>query len=368
MSIKILDASDERAWTDFSTLPREVYQGDTCYLPPERNSERREIEASNSAEQRVLLAYEDGRPVARVVARLAPELTDKGGRPHGLLGFFEALERPVAVAMLLAEAVAWLGQRGAGEIVGPMNGDTWHHYRFNVGPWSERPFLLEPYNPSYYPALWEANGFEPLAEYHSKRLDDLDGAMAHLKPCYREAIARGFRFEPLRRQRFNTELKRLYRLSCLVFRGNLLYREISEPEFLELYSGFRSLADPRLVFFAVAPNGHDAGFLFAYPDLFDAVAALRRGRWGLAFARLVRARWGRVETVNLKSLGVAPEHRRNHLASALMFLGYRSAQQRGATRANLCLFLGSNPSGRLDGGLGRLLRRYRLYRHTPASE
>ena len=70
----------------------------------------------------------------------------------------------------------------------------------------------------------------------------------------------------------------------------------------------------------------------------------------------------RTDTVNIKSLGVVSGHRRSALGAALMHCVYRTALKKGYGRANLCLILDDNPSGKLDAGLGSVLRRYHLYR------
>ena len=97
--------------------------------------------------QSVWTAFEGGEPVARVVARISPTLRDRD-RPVGMCGFFEALPRHDAVRALFDNAIAWLQAAGAGLILGPMDGDTWHKYRLNLGPYYVPPFLMEPF-PAY---------------------------------------------------------------------------------------------------------------------------------------------------------------------------------------------------------------------------
>jgi GNAT superfamily N-acetyltransferase len=366
LSVRIAEAgADRRALTAFLALPRQVYRGDSWYCAPSRASVVANLERpAFAARQRLLLALEDGRPVARLAARLAPNLVDEAGRPSGTLVFFEALDRPQAVAALFADAVSRLREAGAGPIVGPMDGDTWHRYRVNAGPFVDPPFLLEPYNPPYYPRLFEANGFATLERYASTRVEDLPAVRAHLEAGARRALDAGYRWRALDPRRFAGELRLLYRLSAESFAGNFLYTAIDEREFLALYAGMRPVLDPRLVLFALAPDGAEVGFLFAYPDRFRAVAALG-GRSGL-LARL-RFRWHRGEAtaVNVKTLGVLPGHRRSGVGAALLDRAYEQALALGFAAANHCLFREDNPSARLDGGHGRLLRRYRLYRLGP---
>jgi GNAT superfamily N-acetyltransferase len=241
-----------------------------------------------------------------------------------------------------------------------MDGDTWHSYRLNLGPWDDPPFLLEPYNPSYYPCLWEANGFSVLRHYHSSSLEKVSGAMLSLEPKWRAVAEAGYSLDPLRLDRFEHELGRIHALSVAIFRGNFLYNEISPERFVEHYRDARRLVDPDLVRFAVAPDGSDAGFIFAYPDRFRAVAAMKGRRGPLAMLRYLALR-NRAEAVNLKTLGVLQSHRRSGVGAALMYEGYRGAAEKGYQRVNLCLFMEGNPSGGLEGGLARPLRTYALY-------
>jgi GNAT superfamily N-acetyltransferase len=361
-SIEILDtASAPSAFAAFLYLPDDVYAGDPFWSATPRGDVFDSLLRPEFAgRQRSWIATVDDQPVARVVARLTPTLTDAEGRPYGMLGFFEALDgAPEAVARLFAEATGWLRETGAGAILGPMDGDTWHRYRLNVGPREEPPFLLEPYNPPWYEELWTANGFEVLERYYSKRVETA-AVVSHLGPKAGEALAAGYTLRPLDRSRFRAELGVIYQLSRRIFARNFLYTEIPEDEFVKLYAGARSLLDPDLVLFARSPEGEDVGFLFAYPDRFRAVAAMRGERGLFAKLRFLRQR-NPVDAVDFKTLGVLPEHRRSGVAAALFHEGHRRALEKGYVRANHCLYKEGNPSGDLDGGAGTLLREYRLY-------
>ncbi len=360
--ISIRDAvEDSRLLDGFLAVTKRVYAVDPWYLPTPRREvlaalRRREFAAA----QKILVAVSDDSVVARLVARLSPELRDDQGKPYGMIGFFEALAwYDDAVGELLRQGIAWLRQAGAGAIVGPMDGDTWHRYRLNVGPFDEPPFLGEPYNPPYYEPLWRANGFVPLERYSSKRVDP-SAVADHLAAKRQAALAAGYRLRPLNLRRFREELRTIYGLSRRIFARNFLYTEIPEGEFLALYAGARSLLDPDLVGFAQAPSGEDVGFLFAYPDRFHAVAAMRGERGLLARLRFFRHRKEAV-AVDFKTLGVLPEHRRSGVAAALFHEGHRRATEKGYLFANHCLFREGNPSGELDGGAGRVTRTYVLY-------
>jgi GNAT superfamily N-acetyltransferase len=333
----------------FLRLPERVYAGDPFHIP----TRREDVQATLRGAQKFWVALDGGEPVARVAVWRSPAL--------GILGLFEALDgHPDAVAKLFQEAVGWLRQETE-MIVGPMDGDTWHRYRVNVGPFDQPPFLSEPYNPPYYEALWTANGFDVLERYYSKRVDPA-AVVAFLEEKRNVA---GYRLRSLDRSRFREELGTIYELSRRIFARNFLYTEISEGEFLRLYTGAERLIDPELVLFAHAPDGQPVGFLFAYPDRFRAVAAMRGERGLLAGLRYLLNR--KTDAVDFKTLGVLPEHRRSGVAAALFHEGHHRAVEKGYRWANHCLFKEGNPSGDLDGGAGSLLRTYHLYRYTPGA-
>lgn len=365
MTFTLLDAfGSPRALGAFLALPDDVYHGDPLYNATPREDvmaglHRRDLVRA----QRVLVATEDDLPFARVVARRSPTLKDERGLPLGMLGFFEAMEGPEgkqAALEVLAEGVRWLRETGAGEIIGPMDGDTWHRHRLNAGPFDDPPFLLEPWNPPFYPEIWEEAGFQVLESYASTQVENA-AAIAHLEAKATAAREAGYQLRSLDMSRFKEELLLLYRLSTAMFAGNYLYTDIPREEFLELYAGARGLLDPELILFARSPRGEDVGFLFAYPDRFRAVAAMRGKRSLLAKLRFLRHR-NEAGAVDFKTVGVLPEHRRARVAALLMHEGHVRAERKGYRLANHCLFREGNPSGDLAGPTARLLRRYHLYR------
>lgn len=362
MPVLLLDVTAGHNLETFLGLPSEVYRGDPHYIAPTHKDVLASLFRPDfTGAQKAWVALDGGRPSARIVARRSPTLRDENGLPFGMLGFFEALPgSETAVARLFEESIAWLRETGAGAVIGPMDGDTWHKHRLNVGPWDDPPFLLEPWNPPYYPALWESHGFTVLERYLSKRVEA--GLVADfLEPKRQAALAAGYRLRRLDPSRFREELRAIYSISVRIFARNFLYTDIPEEGFFALYAGARSLLDPDLVWFAQSPAGEDVGFLFAFPDRFRAVAAMRGRRDPLALLRFFLHR-NEADAVNMKTVGVLPEHRRAGLGAALMGQGHRIAHEKGYRFANHCLFREGNPSGEMDGGTGRVMRKYHLYR------
>jgi hypothetical protein len=253
----------------------------------------------------------------------------------GMIGSFEAMNEPERVAAFLHDAAHWLRAQGATQIIGPIDGDTWHRYRVNAGPFDTPPFLLEPVNPPYYDPLWRAAGFEVLERYSSKRIDDVTSLANKLAPMRGRATARGYRIRTIDETRLESELTLVWQLSLDIFRGNPFYSDIALDDFLELYAGIERILDPELVLFI--EHEHQAiGFLFAYPDTDP-------------------------DTVDYKTIGVVPAHRRGYVGWAMLQQAYAAALTLGRPIANHCLMREENASQSMDDGEGTTFRHYYLY-------
>jgi len=362
MAIQILNSQEHPIINDFLLLPGRVYINDLNYSPRFRDSKEGELNRLEfQGKEAAFLGYRNTDPVCRVLARISPELTDEENLPMGILGMYESLDDPDTANELFQHALKWCYKRGARTVIGPMNGDTWHSYRFNSGPFHIPLFLMEPYNPAYYLHQWVSAGFESYHEYYSKYVEDLDGLVEGTERFAEKSESLSYRVRTMNMEYFKDELQLLYSLSAKIFTRNHLYTPIEYQEFEKMYTASRALIDPECVFFALDPGGQPAGFLFGYPDESLAVSAMRGRKHLMAKLRFLMLK-GRSRVMNAKSLGVMPGHRGTGLAGMMMHKLYRVAHKRHYTRVNLCLFHESNPSGLLEAGLGKLLRRYILFK------
>lgn len=362
MSVTVSDVADESRQAElYSQVIQDVYRDDSSYVWPSQAGISQSLSQRHPQETKCFfVVHSGGRQVATACSRFVPSEDSKSN--WGTIGMFESIDDSKSASVLLREAADWLYQQGASEIVGPMDGDTWHRYRFNIGPAEEPPFLMEPYNPAYYPRLWEEAGFQLLESYHSKRLDDVTPVVEKFQSIHARSMQRGYELQPFDPKRFDDGLRRLYELSLEIFSQNKLYRDISWEHFCKLYEPMRSVLDSRLAWFARSPEGKDVGFMFAVHDYHAAAVAMRGKSNLLAKVRFILNRH-KAKAINLKSMGVVPGHRHSGIGVALVCEIYRQMLAMGYKRANLCLIHDDNPSSRLDGGFASILRRYCLYRY-----
>ncbi len=180
------------------------------------------------------------------------------------IGQFQCAD-PGAGAHLLAVAGDELASRGFGAVLGPLNGDTWHGYRFTTASDASPPFYLETQHPDFYPQAFAAAGFAPVAHYVSAH-----GALRHNRPvslAYRQRLAKaGIDIRPLRLTAWETELRAIHQLSLQAFAQNPFYSPISFAAFHALYQPLLAQLHPELILLAETASGALRGFVFGLPD------------------------------------------------------------------------------------------------------
>ncbi|WP_224825727.1 hypothetical protein [Cognatishimia sp. MH4019] len=165
-----------------------------------------------------------------------------------------------AGAEMLSKACDALKSEGFESVIGPMDGSTWHAYRLVLESDGSAPFVMEPQSKPQNLAAFEKAGFEVIERYFSARV--AIESQAHEMPEATEALwvetwdgtdPEGF-------------FRDVHALSLNAFSGNVLYKPISEADFLAMYLPYVPMLVPDLILFARGQQGELAGFLFGLPN------------------------------------------------------------------------------------------------------
>jgi GNAT superfamily N-acetyltransferase len=262
------------------------------------------------------------------------------GRHFGCVGEFSA-SSDRAAALLLTSACERLSSAGCAFAIGPMDGSTWHTYRFVTEPGTEPAFFLEPENHASAPQQFRNAGFLPLAHYVSA-LDlglSIRDEPTEVAECRFERA--GVRIRPLDVARFADESRSIYRVSIAAFKNNFLYSPVDELEFTATYAPIQKYVDPSIAFMAERRDGA-VGFVFALPD---------RSRPNASVP----------ETAIIKTLARLPDDDLRGLGAVLLERCRRAAFERGYVRGIHALMHDANASVALSGRFGSIMRGYTLF-------
>ncbi len=265
------------------------------------------------------------------------------GERLGVIGHFRAANTAdaSAVTAVLDAACRTLKDAGCTLVIGPMDGNTWRSYRFLTWRGTEPRFAFEPDQPDTWPAWWQRAGFAAHEQYWSALVTKLDGHDARLDAAGARLTSAGVTIREIDLATFDEELPRIYAISEIAFRDNVLYTPLPQAEFLAMYKQVRPLLRPGLSFIAERA-GAPVGFVFALPDLEQA----KRG--------------AAVDTVVIKTLAVLPGRELAGLGKLLLERCQHAAHAAGFRRAIHALMHDGNASRNL-GDDAVEIRRYTLF-------
>jgi len=303
---------------------------------------QREQKVQGGADADRVISGLDGSPVASCSLwwRNTPV---HGDHKVGLIGRYAAADDHSA-EKLLSAACDELRDHGCTLAIGPMDGSTWHSYRFVTQKGVEAPFAIEPENPDSWPEQFRTFGFNALASYTSS-LSELQGHEdSRLDRARRRFEENGIRIRTLdpNPDHFKEEMRRIFHLAQISFQNNFLYSPISEDEFLNLYLPIQSMIDPKLVLIAQRDE-EVVAFLFAIPDF-------KRVRNG-----------SRSDTAILKTVAVLPEKANAGLGSFLVAYSHVCALEQGYRRVIHALMHNNNVSMNISRKTAKPIRTYELF-------
>jgi GNAT superfamily N-acetyltransferase len=319
---------------EFVEFPFHSYRRDPLWVPAQRSGVDFQISPRNPffryGISRNFLVRKAGRTVGRISAILNPGAVTEGN-PVGYFAFFECLRDEEAAGRLVNAARDWLRAHGARAVRGPIQYSTYGGNRFVTRQGTEPPFFLEPYHPSWYPALFTNLGFQTVHRFLSHRADTLNPD-EQLAPEAREQLSRqGYRVRPFQRKTAEQDLRTIYELSETCFATNFSFTSVPWEEFQALYGRIVSFVDPDFLLLLFSPEGHPAGYLFGCPDYAPALRAMK-GRNGPAARIRFLLRRRHLDTVVLKTLAIHPDHQGNRLGSLLASVLHQTALRKGYTR------------------------------------
>jgi hypothetical protein len=109
--------------------------------------------------------YQGKEVLGRVAVGIDENFLRARGKKEGYLTLFECVNQREAAQVLFAAAEEWLRKRGMESLIGPVSPTNGDDFRgMLIENFTDPPLIFTPYNPPYYPKLWEEYGFK---RYHT---------------------------------------------------------------------------------------------------------------------------------------------------------------------------------------------------------
>ncbi len=350
---------------DFMDLPRRLYRKDPNWIPPMYGMQLRLLLGENnpllSGEHSFFMAYDDDRPVARVLAGVDERLNARIGEKRGYISLFESENDMEYARAVLDAAVGYLRGLGMERVVGPntpgfddfSKGLLWEGFD---GP----PMLFNPYNPPYYNDFFTAYGFAKHRDhyaYHLRLAEFPDNAYQGLS----ELAQKRFKF---RVQHVDLQHANKGRLAAEVagvigeaFPDDWELLPPTKGDILDEMQSLMRYTKTDLIVMAYAGE-RPVGILVCFPDY----NRLLKGSSGRLFPfGWIKLLFGKVKAVRCSMMFVTPDYQNKAVNVAMTLSAYDRARSIGVEEVEASTIDETNlPSILATERTGA--KRYRVYR------
>jgi GNAT superfamily N-acetyltransferase len=354
----------------FLTLSYVIYREDPNWVAPMLADLKKVFTDANPlfehAEMQLWMATRDGRDVGRIAGILDTQHNRVAKDNAAFFGFYECVDDRAVSRALFAAVSDWARTKGVKRLLGPMNPTTNDECGLLVEGLGERPVLMMTYNPAYYPALIEAEGYtkaRDLLAFHvdiaKAPLDRLDRLAARTRQRHPE-----LEFRPVRRRTLAADLAQLKAVYNAAWEHNWGFVAMTDAEMDFMAARMKPLLVEGLIWLVEA-QGEAVGFMLAIPDYNEVFQPLR-GR--LLTPRLLGAMPFLLQRrfpkrCRVLTLGTKAAWRGRGLEAVMLSEGFKTGRRLGFVDAEASWVLEDNiMMCRFMEMFGaRVYRRYRIY-------
>jgi hypothetical protein len=331
-SIQIRKVKTNADFKPFFEFPWTLYKNDPKWVPP-LLSMRREIfdKTKNPAWEYMHGDYFTAWRSDKIVGTIAAYINRRHNEFHdeqiGWFGAFDVYDDPEAASALLNTAIDWVKGQGFSRIRGPQTFTTHEESGLLVENF-DRPILLMPYNPPYYPTMIEAAGFHKVMDlvslYADRNTVEENGLFTRLERVSQSVMKRNKitvrQFDGKHKKQDFELIKELYNTG---WEKNWGFVPLTPRELDGLVESLGQFLEPNLVYFGYV-DGKPAGFILGIGD-FNEVLLKAYARPGTPeIVTLLKAlyywkikpvmKWTRVPL-----MGVKAEYRNKGVDAAMYF-------------------------------------------------
>ena len=367
-TLRIRRCRTPREWRLFERIPELLHGDDPVFVPPIPGEVAKLRGRGHvfhlSGTLRAYVAFRGGAPVGRVASIVNRAHNDFHDDRTGFLGFFSFADADAA-GPLLEQVRHDLSEQGHDLLRGPFSPTQNDECGLQIEGFGRRPYFGMPYNPSWYPDVYESLGLEKARDLVAYEVDPFleEGftvRLGRLTDRVRERL--GITVRPIDPTRLREEAE----LITWLFNESLADEWNFMPLTVEVVESFaKDLTghlDPEAILIAEA-KGEPAGLSIMLPDVNALLAELKRvPRW----LRILRLLWllktRRCEAGQWAVFGMLPQYQRKGGTLVLVYDAIMRGKQRYSAGEISWTQDTNSDIARLVAQLGVVpYKRYRIY-------
>jgi hypothetical protein len=308
--VTFVSSKDERK--RFTEFVYSFYEGVEHWVAPIRMDQKKLINEKKNpffknAEMAMFIAEKDGRDVGRIAAIVDHRYNDFHGTKTGHFGFFECIQDQHTANLLFRVASDWLRDKGMNKVMGPASPSMMDTIGVLIDGFDKDPYVLMPYNFSYYDELILKAGFEKemdmfayIVNTETVNTERMNRAMDIVRRRLPDIHIR-----PVNLKKIKDEIKIIREIYNQAWKDNWGFIPLSEAEFDALASDLKMIIDTDYAHIAEI-EGEPVAFSVGIPNINE----IMKGRDGKLFPfGFIKLLWGKTKTKGLRTalMGVAPK-------------------------------------------------------------
>jgi GNAT superfamily N-acetyltransferase len=369
MSLQIKEVRSGNDLKKFIHLPVRIHKGHVGWIPPLFSNERNYFNPARNraltySDYKLLLAYQDGKPVGRIMGIINNRCNEYQHEKVARFGYFECPDDQGTAHALLSYIEDWAREKGMTKLVGPMGFYNQDPAGLLLEGFEHNPTINTNYNFQFIPGLLENESYVKEVDYVVYKIDLLRELPDIYSGIYKRITGRGEYIlkEFASRRQIKAYILPILELMNECFAGLYGYTPLDDEEMRLLAKRFMPVLDPRFVK-AVTKEDEIIGFNIAMPNLSEGFrkAGGRLFPLGIIYI-LMSARKSR----QLDTLigGIREEYRGRGLDVMMAYSTVLAARNAGFVFADSHHELEDNKKVRAEMERlgGEIYKRYRIYR------
>jgi hypothetical protein len=278
---------------DFIYLPEKVHRDEPNWLPPLYMDERllfnkEKNKSYKYADAILLIAYQEAKPVGRIMALINNRYNEIHKENHGRFCFMECHNDKEVFHALISEAEEWARKKGMSRMIGPLGFSDKDPQGFQIEGFEYPMIMTSANNSSYMVSLIESEGYGKkvdLVNYLGKIPEDLP-------EIYKKVLARVEKTESYQIREFETkgELKKVIVPALELMNETFMeiygFVPLTDKEKVEFVNRYLLILDPKFIK-VVEVNGQLIGFAVGIPDPSPGILACKGRLWPFGFLKVL---------------------------------------------------------------------------------
>lgn len=347
------------------------YNGDRNFVPP-IIAERLELIDSKKnpfflhSKMKLFLAKSGNKVVGRIAAIINGNHLATYKDDVGFFGFFESINDQEVANALFDKAAEWLRSQGLSSMRGPANPSMNDDVGTLIEGFDSPPVIMMPYNPAYYPELYDKYGFVKkmdLFAYLLEKEDYMTDKLKRLHDVVRQRYGITIREMNFRnKKQFMNDVATVKNIYNSAWEPNWGFVKMTDEEFNHLAKGLKQVAEQKLAFIAEI-NGKPVGFTLALPDININLIHNKSGSLlGALWHILTKKK--KINMLRIIVLGILPEYQKIGIDAVMFYeTGVRGISL-GIEKGEASFILESNTMMNRAATMtmnGKLYKKYRIY-------